>query len=198
MAEMEEPSKRCGKFCCKEEDQGTLELASGPDEGLGKGQSSCGVGLSDALQPHKENLAGAFVGTSSTTRECSSKDVWRSRSRPSRLSCQGPKWSCLLLRTALQDALSEVTKIYPSLKLRVSVDDITALLVGKNREVADVAKKVMKKLKEEIERKRLALSVTENGKEGNSKMIASCGFLGNDPSQFSEDGVTLWKRWALT
>ena len=42
-------------------------------------------------------------------------------------------------------------------------------------------------------------SVTENGKEGKSKMIASCGFLENEPSQFSkEEGVTLWKRWALT
>ena len=29
------------------------------------------------------------------------------------------KWSCLLLRIVLQDALGEVTKIYPSLKLRV-------------------------------------------------------------------------------
>ena len=39
----------------------------------------------------------------------------------------GSKWSCLLLHISLQDALSEVTKIYPSLKLRVFVDDITAL-----------------------------------------------------------------------
>ena len=30
----------------------------------------------------------------------------------------GSKWSCLLLRIVLQDALSEVTKIYPPLKLR--------------------------------------------------------------------------------
>ena len=39
-----------------------------------------------------------------------------------------------------------------------------------------MAKKVMKKLKQEVEKKRLKLSVTENGKEGKSKMIASCGF----------------------
>ena len=31
----------------------------------------------------------------------------------------GSKWSCLLLRNVLQDALSEVTKMYPSLKLRI-------------------------------------------------------------------------------
>ena len=65
----------------------------------------------------------------------------------------GSKWSCLLLRIVLQDALSEVTKIYPSLKLRVFVDDITALVKGKNKEVAEMAKKLMKKLKEEVEKK---------------------------------------------
>ena len=31
----------------------------------------------------------------------------------------GSKWSCLLLRIVLQDALNEVTKFYPPLKLRV-------------------------------------------------------------------------------
>ena len=36
------------------------------------------------------------------------------------------------------------------------------------------------------------LSVTENGKDGESKMIASCGFLANELRQFSrEEGVTL-------
>ena len=44
------------------------------------------------------------------------------------------------------------------------MDDITALLMGKNREVAEMANKVMKKLKGEVERKGLKLSVTENGK----------------------------------
>ena len=37
----------------------------------------------------------------------------------------GSKWSCLLLRTVLQDAVSEVTKIFPLLKLRVFVDHTT-------------------------------------------------------------------------
>ena len=40
-----------------------------------------------------------------------------------------------------------------------------------------MAKKVMKKLKEEVETKGPKLPVTENGKEGKSKMIASCDFL---------------------
>ena len=49
----------------------------------------------------------------------------------------GSKWSCLRLRIVLQDALSEVP---------------------------DMAKKVMKKLKEEVEKKDLTLSVTEKWK----------------------------------
>ena len=53
----------------------------------------------------------------------------------------GSKWSCLLLRIVLQDALSEVTKICPSLKLRVFVDDITALVKGRKKDVAEMAKK---------------------------------------------------------
>ena len=104
----------------------------------------------------------------------------------------GSKWSCSLLRIVLQDALSEVTKIYPPLKLKVFVDDITALLTGENRNIAEVAKKVMKKLKE-VEKKGLKMSVAENGKEGKSKIIASCGFLENYLRQFSRGGggVTL-------
>ena len=47
----------------------------------------------------------------------------------------------------LQDALSEATKFFPPLKLRVFVDDITALVMGKNKVVTEMAKKVMKKLK---------------------------------------------------
>ena len=103
----------------------------------------------------------------------------------------GSKWSCLVLRI-LQDALSEVTKIYHPLKLRVFVDDITAFSKGVNREVAEAANKLMKKLKEEIEKKGLNMSVTENGKEGKSKMIASCGFLEDEFRQSSkEEGVTM-------
>ena len=62
----------------------------------------------------------------------------------------------------------------------------------KNEEVAEMAKKVMKKLREEIEKKGLQLSVDENGKEGKSKMIALCGFLEDELRQFRrEEGVTM-------
>ena len=64
--------------------------------------------------------------------------------------------------------------------------------MGKNKVVAEMAKKVMKKLKEEVEKNGLKLFMTEDGKEGKSKMIASCGFLENELRQFSrEEGVTM-------
>ena len=71
------------------------------------------------------------------------------------------------------------------------MDDITALLKGKYKEVAEMAKKLMKKLKE-VEKKGLQVSVTEKGKEGKSKMIASCGFLENELRQFSREEEEEW------
>ena len=50
-------------------------------------------------------------------------------------------------------------KFYPPLKLRVFVDDITALLMGKNKVVSEMAKKVMKKRREEVEKQDRKLSV---------------------------------------
>ena len=88
-----------------------------PGEGIRACQPPCGVGLDDALQLPKEDLDGAVRLISSTRDVCSSKDVRQSRPRPSRLYCQGPSGAvCCFL---LHDALSEVTKIYSSLKLRV-------------------------------------------------------------------------------
>ena len=72
--------------------------------------------------------------------------------------------------------LTMLHKIYPPLKLRFFVNDMTALLRSRNKVVAEVAEKVMKKLKEEVERKGLKIvSDRRDGKEGKSKMIASCG-----------------------
>ena len=65
------------------------------------------------------------------------------------------------------------------------MDDITAQVKGRNEEVAVMAKEVMKKLKEEVDKNGLKMSVTENGKEGMSKMIASCGFLEIELRHFS-------------
>ena len=69
-----------------------------------------------------------------------------------------PGSQCLLFMV-LQDALSEVAKFFFALKLRVSVVDITAFLMVKNREVAEMGKLVMKKHKEEVEKKSFKLSV---------------------------------------
>ena len=58
------------------------------------------------------------------------------------------KWSWLLLRIALQDASSEVTNICPPLMTRVFVDGTTALMSRKNKVVPEMAKKLIKMLKE--------------------------------------------------
>ena len=46
----------------------------------------------------------------------------------------------------------KLQKINRPLKLRVFVDDIPALLLERNMVVAEMAKKVMKKLREEVEK----------------------------------------------
>ena len=54
----------------------------------------------------------------------------------------------------LRHALSEVTKIYPPLKQRVSVDDITGILKGRNEELAELAHfSFFENVKEEAEKK---------------------------------------------
>ena len=85
------------------------------------------------------------------------KDVWRSRSIPSRLSCQG-QVELLASTYCSAGCVERSHKNLPVLKLRVFVDDITCLVKGRNKDVAEVAKKVMKKLKEEVEKKGLKLS----------------------------------------
>ena len=51
-----------------------------------------------------------------------------------------------------------------------------------------MAKKLMKKFEEAVEKKGLKPLVSENGKEGKSKLIASCGFLEEDLRQRSQGG----------
>ena len=112
------------------------------------------------------------------------------------------KWSCLLMRVLLQEALSEVTHIHPPLKLRVFVDDITAFMNGRNKELMEMAEKVLKNVKRELEEKGLKLSITEGGKEGKSKAMTSCRYLEERFQECSrEDGVALAtsvERWEWT
>ena len=80
-------------------------------------------------------------------------------------------------------------------KLRVFVDDVTAPLVGRNLDLVEKAGKVMRKLKEEMEEKGLKLSIMENGKEGKSEMIASCGCCERKLWECGkEEGVTMADR----
>ena len=62
-------------------------------------------------------------------------------------------------------------------------------LAGENKEVDEMAKKVMKKFKKEVEKKGLNLSVTGKGKEAKRKIIVeSCGFLEDELRQYSKEG----------
>ena len=124
------------------EKQRSSSSGFGSGEGLRAAESPCGVGLGDALQLPDKDLAGAVR-------------VLRSPEESAvRRMCGGAApdhhghvaiIEVELLVSAhwfLQDALSELIKIYPPLKLRVFADNITALLIGKNKVVAEMAKKV--------------------------------------------------------
>ena len=80
-------------------EEGALAWVWDLAKGFRASQSLCGVGWGNALQISKEDFAGAIAGTSRIRSECSSKDVW---------------WEPF--------PLSEATKVYPPLKLRVLVD----------------------------------------------------------------------------
>ena len=93
------------------------------------------------------------AGTLNIRDECNLKGECRSRSRPSRPSFLfGLIWTCLLLRTVLQDALSEVMKVYPLLRLKVSVDDATAFMDGRSKELAGIAERVLKTRRTEMKK----------------------------------------------
>ena len=66
----------------------------------------------------------------------------------------GSTWSCLLLRIVLQDTLGILGTGLSPLKLRVFVDDITALLTVKNKVVAEMVKKLLKRPREEVVKKK--------------------------------------------
>ena len=93
--------------------------------------------------------------------------VWPSSCVGVRAILPGSESSCVLLRIVLQDALSEVMKV---LKLKVFVDDITAFLEGRNKELAGIAEKVLTSMKKEGRR--------EDSKvvEGKSEVIAKRSF----------------------
>ena len=174
-----------GKILCK--CKGRRKRSGGVGAGLGEGFRACqspgDLGLGDACQFPRKDLTCALrllrAPEKGAVRRMRGRAATNDHGYPARVQVE-----LLVLRTVLQDALSEVMEILPPLNLRVFVDDITALVKGRNKEVAEMAKKAMRNLMEDVEKKGLKLSATENGKEGKSKMIASCRFLENDLRQF--------------
>ena len=80
----------------------------------------------------------------------------------------GSKWGGLLLRSALQDVLSEV--VNPPTKLKVFVDNITACLEVRNKERPEIAETLLKTRKGEVKETRLKRSITM-AKEGKNRPL---------------------------
>ena len=70
----------------------------------------------------------------------------------------------------------------------------------KNKVVADMAKKVMKKLREEVEKIGLKLSVNENGQEAKEQHVRVAWFLGGRAASMqegrSDDGKQCGNTWS--
>ena len=102
-------------------------LGPRPGEGIRASQPSSGLGLGDAFQLSRKMLrvlCGYFEHQRRVPFEgCAAEPLTTITA-----ILPGSKWCCSHLRIVLQDALSEVTKIYLSLKLRVFMGDITALV----------------------------------------------------------------------
>ena len=97
---VEEPNRLCEKHEWKwkwkdlmvrrrKESQGAVALVQDLAKAFERNQSPSDLGVGNALQFPEEDIAGVVWLLLSTRGECSSKDVWRSRSRPLRPSCQG-------------------------------------------------------------------------------------------------------------
>ena len=168
LGEMEELSERCGKACWKRKDSKTRQEKKVEERPLwlrtwrkpSSGSVFQWFGRGERILVSLGRYCGCYVGTSSTSGVFSLKDAWRSRSRPSRPFSQGQSG----LPDVLQDAMSEVTKFYPPLKLWFFVTSQHSW-VGDARSWWRRQKRSKKKLKREVEEKGLKLSITEGGKE---------------------------------
>ena len=140
-----------------ETDQRAITLFLDLAKAVGRVESSSGVGLDDALLP-KEDFACALRVTLSTRGRVQFERV-RSGATPDYHSSSSRVEMELLLRVVLQDAFGEVMKVYPALKLKVFMD---AFMEERNKE----------SIRREVEEKGLKLSITEGGRERQSKVIA--------------------------
>ena len=73
------------------------------------------------------------------------------------------------------------------MKLKVFVDDVTAFLEGRNKELPGIAEKVLRAMRLEVEQQGLKLSIMEGGQEGKSKLTAPCSVL---EEQFFRNAAT--------
>ena len=127
----------------------------GPGESFRADQSSSGVGVGDAFHLSHEDFCGCYAGTFEDQRRGRFEGCEADPLQTITAILPGSKWSCLLLRIVLQDALSDVTKIYPLPKLRVFVGDITAFMNGRNKGLVEMAEKVLKSIRIEVEERGL-------------------------------------------
>ena len=122
-------------YQAEEKDQGAAGLVLDLTKSLRAGQSSSVVGVGDAFQFSVEDFAYAVRVLRAPAERVHFEGCVAEPLQTMTAFLTGFQWSCLLLRIVLQDAQSEVTKIYPLLKLRVFVDDITTFTNGRKMEV---------------------------------------------------------------
>ena len=101
------------------------------------------------------------------------KGTWRSRSSPSRPSSLQRSGAVCVFALCYK-FLTEMIGIYLSMRLKVIWHDNTARLEGRNKKLSKIVEKVPKMMRMEVVEKDVQLSITEGGKEGKSKAIASC------------------------
>ena len=77
----------------------------------------------------------------------------------------GSRWSMLLTRNVMQEAMTVLFTLYPEERERAYVDDIKLHLAGKINDVVEIAKNVFGMLKEQLQEVKLIVSLTENGKK---------------------------------
>ena len=106
----------------KAEDQGAVGLGIGLGEGLGACQPPCGLGVGDVLQLLQEDLAGALRVCRTPEANAVLKDARRSRSRPSRLSCQGRSGvACFYALFVAHDSSQSTNCMFATARLRCRV-----------------------------------------------------------------------------
>ena len=122
--------ERQRRFAAREEDQGALALILGLVEAFER----VSLPVARAWATHfssPRKILRVICGYFEHQRRVQFEGCVGEQLRTIAATLPGSKWTCLLLRIVLQDALSEVTKMYPPLKLRVFVDDITAIVKRK-------------------------------------------------------------------